>query len=99
MTEVVFQKTQDRESGKLLAANYARLKNWASALVYLEKLLETATELSVLNLAAECYINLSQPEKALPLLQKSLDIDPNQIKINELIEKIKRRILSLLRNI
>ncbi len=95
----VFQKTQDRKSGKLLAANYARLKNWASALVYLEKLLETATELSVLNLAAECYINLSQPEKALPLLQKSLDIDPNQIKIKELIEKIKRRILSLLRNI
>jgi len=89
----VFQKTQDREAGKLLAANYAGLKNWASALVYLEKLLETATELSVLNLAAECYIHLNLPEKALPLLQKSLEIDPNQANIKELEEKIKKSIL------
>jgi len=90
----VFQKTQDRETGKLLAANYARLKNWASALVYLEKLMETATELSVLNLAAECYINLNQPEKALPLLQKSLEIEPNQARIKELEERIKKLTLS-----
>ena len=92
----VFQNTQDRETGKLLAANYASLKNWASALVYLEKLLETATELSVLNLAAECYIHLNLPEKALPLLQKSLEIDPNQVNIKELEEKIKKSILSFL---
>ena len=90
----VFQKTQDRESGKLLAANYARLKNWASALVYLEKLLETATELSVLNLTAECYINLNQPEKALPLLQKSLEIDPTQANIKKLEERIKKLTLT-----
>jgi len=90
----VFEKTQDRESGKLLAANYAGLKNWASALVYLEKLLESATELSVLNLAAECYINLNQPEKALPLLQKSLEIDPTQANIKELEERIKKLTLS-----
>ncbi len=70
----IYQNTQDRETGKLLAANYVGLKNWASALVYLEKLLESATELSVLNLAAECYINLNLPEKALPLLQKSLEL-------------------------
>lgn len=89
----VFENTQDRETGKLLAANYAGLKNWASALVYLEKLLETATELSVLNLAAECYIHLNLPEKALPLLQKSLEIDPNQVNIKELEEKIKKSIL------
>jgi len=89
----VFENTQDRETGKLLAANYAGLKNWASALVYLEKLLETATELSVLNLAAECYINLNLPEKALPLLQKSLEIDPNQVNIKELEEKIKKSII------
>ncbi len=86
----VFQQTQDRETGKLLAANYARLKNWASALVYLEKLLKTATELSVLNLAAQCYINLNQPDKALPLLQKSLDINPSQKGIKELKESIKK---------
>lgn len=91
----VFQKTQDRETGKLLAANYARLKNWASALVYLEKLLETATELSVLNLAAECYVNLNQPEKALPLLQKSLELEPNQANIKKLEERIKKLTLYL----
>jgi hypothetical protein len=52
--------------------------------------MEQAAEISVLNLAAECYLNLSQPEKALPLLQKSLELNLNQARIKELEEKTKK---------
>ncbi len=74
----------------MIALDYAGLKAWASALVYLEKLMQEATEVAVLNLAAECYLNLSQPEKALPLLQKSLQLDPSQPRIKELEAKAKK---------
>jgi len=86
----VFQATQEREAAKVIAVNYAGLEDWSSALVYLEKLMEQATEISVLNLAAECYLNLNQPEKALPLLQKSLELNPNQDKIKELEKKARK---------
>jgi len=90
----VFQKNQDRESAKVIAANYTALKDWTSALVYLEKIMEQSTETSVLNLAAECYLNLKQPDKALPLLQKSLELDPNQKGIKELEQKAKKQMES-----
>ena len=89
-----YQSTQEREAAKIIALNYAGLKDWSSALVYLEKLMEEAAEISVLNLAAECYLNLNQPEKALPLLQKSLRLNPNQEKIKELEEKTKKQLKS-----
>ncbi len=52
--------------------------------------MEQAAETIVFNLAAECYLNLSQPDKALPLLQKSLKLNPNQARIKELEEKTKK---------
>ncbi len=86
----VYQAEKNREAAKVIALDYAGLKDWASALVYLEKLMQEATEVAVLNLAAECYLNLSQPEKALPLLQKSLQLDPSQPRIKELEAKAKK---------
>jgi len=86
----VYQARQEREAAKIIAVNYAGLEDWASALVYLEKLMEQATEISVLNLAAECYLHLNQPKKALPLLQKSLELKPDQEKIKELEKKAKK---------
>jgi tetratricopeptide (TPR) repeat protein len=86
----VYQGTQEREAAKIIALDYAGLKDWSSALVYLEKLMEQAAEVSVLNLAAECYLNLNQPEKALSLLQKSLELDPDQANIKELEKKTKK---------
>jgi tetratricopeptide (TPR) repeat protein len=74
----------ERESGKLLAANYAALKDWTRALDFLEKLMAQAKEVSVLNLAAECYLNINQPEKALPILRESLTLNPNQPSIRKL---------------
>lgn len=87
----IYETTGDREVAKILAVDYAGLKDWSSALTYLEKLLSQATEISVLNLAAECYFNLNLPEKALPLLQRSLELDPNQEKIIELKKKIEEK--------
>lgn len=82
-----YEKTGDSESGKIIAASYAALRDWASALEYLEPLLARASEVAVLNQAAECYIHLDKPEKALPLLEKSLELNSNQPAIKELVEK------------
>ncbi len=88
----VYESVEQRESGKLLAANYAALKDWTSALIYLEKLMAQAKEISVLNLAAECYLNLNQPERALPLLRESLVLNPDQPSIKDLEEKTQNQI-------
>lgn len=88
----VYESVEQRESGKLLAANYAALKEWQTALTYCEKLLAKAKEISVLNLAAECYINLNQPEKALPLLRESLSLNPTQPSIKDLVNQTQKQI-------
>jgi len=87
----VYQKTQEREAAKIISLNYVGLKDWGAALVYLEKLMQQAVDVSVLNLAAECYLNLNQPEKALPLLRKSLELNPNQPNTRKLEEEVKKR--------
>jgi GWxTD domain-containing protein len=88
----VFEKVPGREAAKVMALDYAGLKDWASSLVYLEKLMAEATEVSVLNLAAECHLNLGHPEMALPLLQKSLSLLPDQPSIKDLEQKIRKRL-------
>lgn len=90
--ELLYESTQNRETAKLMALNYFGLSKWAKALFYLEKLLEEALEISVMNMAAECYLNLNQPEKALPLIQKSLELDPNQDKVKEQEKRAKRQL-------
>jgi len=86
----VYQAFQDREAAKIIALNYAGLEDWASALIYLERLLQKAAEVSVLNLTAKCYLKLNLPEKALPLIQKSLELNPSQSKIRDLERRIKK---------
>jgi tetratricopeptide (TPR) repeat protein len=85
-----YEATGDREAAKVIALDYAGLKDWASAVGYLEKLMAEATEVGVLNLAAECYLNLNQPEKALPLLQKSLSLVPSQPEAKALEARAKK---------
>lgn len=77
----------NREAAKVLAASYAALKDWASALTYLEKLMAEATETTVLNLAGECHLNLGRPDRAASLFQKSLEVDPNQPAVKALLER------------
>ncbi len=94
--ETVFPLQEDqrwsREAVKVIAASYAGLKDWAKALLYLEKLMAEATETGVLNLAAECYLNLDNPGKAVPLLRRSLEIDPSQPAVRALLEETEKRV-------
>ena len=85
-----FEVTHDREMAKVIALDHAGLKDWASALIHLDKLMAEATEVSVLNLAAECHMNLGEPGKALPLIEKSLSLDPSQPLIREMAERAKK---------
>jgi tetratricopeptide (TPR) repeat protein len=87
----LYERAPDREAAKVIALDHAGLKNWDSALSYLEKLMAEATEVPVLNLAAECQLALDRPEKALPLLQKSLSLVPDQPAIKALEEETRKR--------
>ena len=88
----VYEERKSREAAKILAAGHAGLKDWTSALIFLEKLLAGATETDILNLAAECYLNLNQPHRALPLVRRSLEIDPNQPATKALEERAKKQL-------
>ncbi len=85
-----YEATQDRETAKVIALDHAGLKDWASALIYLDRLMAEATEVSVLNLAAECHMNLGEPGKALLLIEKSLSLDPSQPLIREMEKRAKK---------
>jgi tetratricopeptide (TPR) repeat protein len=86
----LYEATKDRETAKVIALDHAGLKDWTAALIYLDKLMAEATEVGVLNLAAECHLNLGRPDRALPLIQKSLSLDPSQPAIRALEEKAKK---------
>jgi GWxTD domain-containing protein len=88
----VHDRGGDRESAKVMALDQAGLKDWAAALSTLEKLMAEATEIPVLNLASECHLALGHPERALPLLQKSLSLAPDQPAVRVLEEEAKKRI-------
>lgn len=87
----VFEASGDREAAKIMALDLAGLKDWSGALVLLETLLEGATEVGVLNLAAECRIELGQPEQAVPLLERSLSLVADQPAARALLERAKKR--------
>lgn len=87
----VYERAGDRESAKVLALDHAGLNDWAAALTYLEKLMAGATEVPVLNLAAECYVALGQPDKARPLIEKSLSLLPDQPAVRALEEKTRKK--------
>jgi GWxTD domain-containing protein len=88
----VYEHGGGREAAKVAALDHAALKDWSSALTYLEKLLAEATEVSVLNLAAECHMALGHPDRAMPLLQKSLSLVPDQPAVRAMEEEAKKRI-------
>jgi len=86
------ERLPDREAVKVMAFSFAGLEDWSSALAHLERLMAEATEVPVLNLAAECHLALGRPEAALPLLEKSLAVLPDQPSIKELADKTRKRL-------
>ncbi len=85
-----YEAAPDRETAKVIALDHAGLKDWSSALVFLDRIMVEATEVAVLNLAAECHMNLGEPGKALPLIERSLALDPSQPLIREMGERAKK---------
>ncbi|MBS3819720.1 tetratricopeptide repeat protein, partial [bacterium] len=92
VVQSINQSNPKREARQIIAKNYAAQEDWSKALSYLRKLLSEAQEIEMLNLAARCYLNLDQPHKALPLLQKSLKLNPQQQTIKDLKEKTKKQL-------
>jgi len=88
----VHDRTGDRDAAKVMALDQAGLKDWNAALATLEKLMADATEIPVLNLAAECQMALGRPEMALPLIQRSLTLLPGQPAVRALEEEAKKLI-------
>ncbi|MGQ9672389.1 MAG: GWxTD domain-containing protein [Candidatus Aminicenantales bacterium] len=85
------EEAPSREAAKLIAASYASLKDWRRALVYLERLMAEATETSVLNQTAECYLHLDELDRAIELLRRSLELDPDQPAIKALLETAEKK--------
>lgn len=88
----VHERTRDREAAKVMALDQAGLKDWSGALAGLEKLMAEATEVPVLNLAAECHMALGHPDKALPLIQRSLALWPDQPAVRAMEEEARKRV-------
>ena len=88
----VHDRTRDREAAKVMALDQAGLKDWSAALATLETLMAEATEVPVLNLAAECHMALGRPDKALPLIQRSLTLLPDQPAVRALEDEARKRI-------
>ena len=83
----LYKTGRDRDAGKVLALDHFSLGEWAAALELCRELLKEGTEASVLNLAGECCVRLNDPEQAVPLLRRSLEIDPAQPVVKALLEK------------
>ena len=88
LAQPLFEKNHLREAGKILAVIHAKQKNWTQALNYLEQLLAKATEIPLLNLAAQGYAALGQPQKALEYVNKSLDLKKDQPELQTFKEKL-----------
>jgi hypothetical protein len=86
----VYESTRDREAAEVMALDFAGLEDWNSALIYLKDVLKQATEIGVLNLAAECLIRLNRAEEALPLLRKSLELSPGQEEAKRLLNQAQK---------
>jgi Flp pilus assembly protein TadD len=83
----LYKAKKDRDAGKALALDHFSLGEWGPALELCQELLREGTEVSVLNVAGECCVRLDDPDQAVPLLRKSLEIDPAQPAVRALLEK------------
>jgi GWxTD domain-containing protein len=87
---LIHETDKNREAAKILALDYAGEEDWPNALTILEALMKDSTEVAVLNLAAEGYVKTGQPDKAVPLLEKSLSLVPGQPTIKEMLDRLRK---------
>ena len=87
----LYGKTKNLEAIKLIALNYYYLKDFRSAVKYLEEVLQKSTEVNVINLTADCYIKLGEKEKAIYLIKKSLELNPSQENLKNLLISLEKK--------
>jgi len=87
----LYGKTKNLEAIKLIALNYYYLRDFRSAVKYLEEVLQKSTEVNVINLTADCYIKLGEKEKAIYLIKKSLELNPSQENLKNLLISLEKK--------
>jgi len=79
------------EFNYLMAKTYQALSEYDRAIKILDDaVLQFGLNVSLLNSLGECYIQLGNREEALGALEKSLEINPNQEKIEDLVRSLKK---------
>ncbi|MDY0231379.1 MAG: GWxTD domain-containing protein [Candidatus Saccharicenans sp.] len=76
----------------LLGRSFHSLNQSEEAINYYEKYLNRfGANLEILNYLGSCYYQLGDKEKALNLWERSLDLEPNQKKLKELVDSLKKK--------
>ncbi len=82
---------EDFELFEYLGMSYMKREKWEDALLYFEKsLLHKGNVITILNSIGYCWIELGEGTKALQALEKSLGIYPDQGKIKEMVQELKK---------
>jgi len=75
----------------LLGRSYHSLNQLAAASIYYEQYLKQfGTNVEILNYLGSCYYQLGNKEKALSVWEKSLSLNPDQDKLKELVNSLKK---------
>jgi GWxTD domain-containing protein len=75
----------------LLGRSYHSLNQLAAASIYYEQYLKQfGTNVEILNYLGSCYYQLGNKEKALSVWEKSLSLNPDQEKLKELVNSLKK---------
>ncbi len=83
--------TRAEFSGLLGQASQAAGDPETAIAYYQEYLARFGTNINVMNAIGECHIKLGRNAEALAILEKSLELSPNQEKIRKLVESLKAK--------
>ena len=75
----------------LLGQSHQALSEFDRAVRYYNEAVDTfGVNVNLLNALGKCYFSLGEKEEALVAFEKSLEIDPNQEKIKEIVQSLKK---------
>jgi tetratricopeptide (TPR) repeat protein len=91
LTPFAEQVRKDYDLTYLLGQSHQALGEFAKAIQYYNEGVDNfGVNVSLLNALGECYLSLGEREEALVAFQKSLEIDPDQPKVKELLDGLKQ---------
>jgi len=75
----------------LLGQSHQAMSEFDRAVRYYNEAVDTfGVNVNLLNALGKCYFSLGEKEEALVAFEKSLEIDPNQEKIKEIVQSLKK---------